>query len=142
MPPQVDLANEKRLADFFADNDLLTAAHDVSEGGIAVAAFEMVKRTGKGLNLNLENVHEDAFVAAFSESASRVLVGTTSDRIDGVLARAAELGIPAAVIGETNDSGNLTLGEEDIALTDLVAAWSTTLPDLFGHAVGANSVVE
>ncbi len=46
LPPQVDMANEKRLAEFFHGNDLLTAAHDISEGGLAVTAFEMAKRAG------------------------------------------------------------------------------------------------
>ncbi|WP_284819406.1 phosphoribosylformylglycinamidine synthase subunit PurL [Corynebacterium rhinophilum] len=149
LPPQVDMANEKRLADFFDGNDLLTAAHDVSEGGLAVAAFEMAKRAGApadaaglGLDLDLTAVHEDAFTAAFSESASRALVATTADRADKVLARAAELGIPAAIVGETTETGALTLGGESVAISQLVEAWSATLPDLFGHAVGANSVVE
>ncbi|MDK8472749.1 phosphoribosylformylglycinamidine synthase subunit PurL [Corynebacterium accolens] len=149
LPPQVDMANEKRLADFFHDNDLLTAAHDVSEGGLAVAAFEMAKRAGAladaaglGLDLDLTAVHEDAFTAAFSESASRALVATTADRADKVLARAAELGISAAIVGETTETGALTLGGESVAISQLVEAWSATLPDLFGHAVGANSIVE
>ena len=149
LPPQVDMANEKRLAEFFHGNELLTAAHDISEGGLAVAAFEMAKRAGAtadgaglGLNLDLTAVHEDEFVAAFSESASRVLVATTTDRADQVLARAGELGIPAATVGETTETGALTLGGESVAISQLVSAWSATLPDLFDHAVGANSVVE
>ena len=149
LPPQVDMANEKRLAEFFHGNELLTAAHDISEGGLAVTAFEMAKRAGAtadgaglGLNLDLTAVHEDEFVAAFSESASRVLVATTADRTDQVLARAGELGIPAAIVGETTETGALTLGGESVAISQLVAAWSATLPDLFDHAVGANSVVE
>ena len=149
LPPQVDMANEKRLAEFFHGNELLTAAHDLSEGGLAVAAFEMAKRAGAtadgaglGLNLDLSAVHEDEFVAAFSESASRVLVATTADRADEVLARAGELGIPAAIVGETTETGALTLGGESVAISQLVSAWSATLPDLFDHAVGANSVVE
>ena len=149
LPPQVDMANEKRLAEFFHGNELLTAAHDISEGGLAVTAFEMAKRAGAtadgaglGLNLDLTAVHKDEFVAAFSESASRVLVATTADRADQVLARAGELGIPAAIVGETTETGALTLGGESVAISQLVAAWSATLPDLFDHAVGANSVVE
>ena len=149
LPPQVDMANEKRLAEFFHGNELLTAAHDISEGGLAVTAFEMAKRAGAtadgaglGLNLDLTAVHEDEFVAAFSESASRVLVATTADRADQVLARAGELGIPAAIVGETTETGALTLGGESVAISQLVSAWSATLPDLFDHAVGANSVVE
>ncbi|WP_144792323.1 phosphoribosylformylglycinamidine synthase subunit PurL [Corynebacterium singulare] len=142
LPPQVDLANEMRLADFFVGNEGVTAAHDISEGGLAVTAFEMAKNSGTGLKLDLSKVHEDAFVAAFSESASRVLVATTADRVDTLLHRAEECGVPAVVVGETTDTGELELGEESIAVAALREAWSATLPLLFGHAVGANSVVE
>ena len=142
LPPQVDLANEKRLADFFVGNEGITAAHDISEGGLAVTAFEMAKRSGVGLSLDLSKVHEDAFVAAFSESASRVLVATTADRVDTLLHRAEECGVPAVVVGQTTDNGELELGGESIAVSELREAWAATLPDLFGHAVGANTVVE
>ncbi|MDK8763578.1 phosphoribosylformylglycinamidine synthase subunit PurL [Corynebacterium sp. MSK218] len=142
LPPQVDLANEQRLADFFVGNEGVTAAHDISEGGLAVTAFEMAKRSGVGLSLDLSKVHEDAFVAAFSESASRVLVATTADRVDTLLHRAEECGVPAVIVGQTTDNGELELGGESIAVSELREAWAATLPDLFGHAVGANSVVE
>ena len=142
LPPQVDLANEQRLADFFVGNEGLTAAHDISEGGLAVTAFEMAKRSGVGLSLDLSKVHEDAFVAAFSESASRVLVATTADRVDMLLHRAEECGVPAVVVGQTTDNGEFELGGESISVSELREAWAATLPDLFGHAVGANSVVE
>lgn len=141
LPPQVDLANEQRLADFFAGNTSLTAAHDVSEGGVAQAIVEMLFATDKGIDLDLSGVHEDAFVALFSESASRAVIATTSDHLDAVIARATELGIPAAIVGTTDTTGDLRIGEEQIAVSALRDKWKSTLPDLFGHAVGANSAI-
>ncbi len=142
LPPQVDLANEEKLAEFFVGNTGLTAAHDVSEGGLAQAVIEMLLRAGKGADLDLSKVHEDDFVALFSESASRAVVATTADRVDALLIRADELGVPAATIGSTDDSAELKVGGVSIAVSELYEAWSQTLPELFGHAVGANSVVE
>ena len=142
LPPQVDLADEEKLAEFFVGNTGLTAAHDVSEGGLAQAVIEMLLRAGKGVDLDLSKVHEDDFVALFSESASRAVVATTADRVDALLIRADELGIPAATIGATDDSAELTVGGVSLAISELYEAWSQTLPELFGHAVGANSVVE
>ena len=142
LPPQVDLANEEKLAEFFVGNTGLTAAHDVSEGGLAQAVIEMLLRAGKGADLDLSKVHEDDFVALFSESASRAVVATTADRVDALLIRADELGVPAATIGATDDSAELKVGGVSIAISELYQAWSQTLPELFGHAVGANSVVE
>ena len=142
LPPQVDLANEAKLAEFFGGNTSLTAAHDLSEGGLSQAVIEMLIRSGKGVELTLDEVHEDVFTALFSESASRVIVATTADRQDEVLARAAELGTPATVIGTTDDSATLSVGDTVVAVEELAQAWSATLPDLFDHAVGANAVVE
>src|SRR5699024_9581804 len=104
LPPQVDLANEAKSADFFVGNIYVAASHDLSEGGLAIAAFEMAQKNNVGVDLDLSVVHEDALTALFSESASRVLISTASDHLDGVLERASELGIPAVVVGTTNDS--------------------------------------
>ncbi|CCE55709.1 MAG: phosphoribosylformylglycinamidine synthase subunit PurL [Corynebacterium casei] len=142
LPPQVDLANEAKLAEFFVGNTSVAASHDLSEGGLGIAAFEMAQKNGVGVDLDLSVVHEDALTALFSESASRVLISTASDHLDGVLTRASELGIPAVVVGTTNDSGTFTFAGEEVSTTELREAWSATLPNLFGHAVGANSVVE
>ena len=142
LPPQVDLANEAKLAEFFVGNTYVAASHDLAEGGLGIAAFEMAQKNGVGVDLDLSVVHEDALTALFSESASRVLISTASDHLDGVLTRASELGIPAVVVGTTNDSGTFTFAGEEVSTTELREAWSATLPNLFGHAVGANSVVE
>ena len=140
-PPQVDLANEARLAEFFVDHGGINAAHDLSEGGLAQAVFELLQGSGKGAELDLSGVHADTFTALFSESASRVLVAVTSDRVDGVVERAAELGIPVAAIGATNGTGVIAAGGETVSLTELEAAWSATLPDLFGHSTAPNAAV-
>ena len=102
----------------------------------------MLKDSRKGIELDLSGVHEDEFTALLSESASRVVVATGTDHSDAVIARAAELGIPATTIGTTDDSGEIRVGDVALTVRELVDAWSATLPDLFGHAVGANSVVE
>ncbi|RSZ61576.1 phosphoribosylformylglycinamidine synthase subunit PurL [Corynebacterium hylobatis] len=142
LPPKIDLANEERLADFFVGNTDVTAAHDLSEGGLAQAVAEMAFRSQGGVNLDLSGVHEDEFVALFSESASRAVVATTADRVDAVLARAAEKGVSAVKIGETTSARELNFGEVTVDLDELKAAWQGTLPELFGHAVGSNAVVD
>ncbi|MDO5730175.1 phosphoribosylformylglycinamidine synthase subunit PurL [Corynebacterium sphenisci] len=151
MPPRVDLAEEAKLVDFFhgtlaaAGAHPATAARDLSEGGLAQALVEAAVTSGVGVAVDPAQVHADPFVALFSESASRALVAVPAERLDEVLARAAELGLPAARIGEvladepvlriTGDAGF------EIPLAELERAWRDTLPRLFAHAAGANSVV-
>ncbi len=148
LPPQVDLANEARLADFFCDKaEGLTAAHDLSEGGLGQAVFEMIKDTEKGAELDLSAVNTDAFTALFSESASRVLVACSPDRVDRVVADATELGIPVSIVGSTNMSGEITFADgtpaagQSVSVAQLREVWSATMPGYFAHADAPNSAV-
>ena len=141
LPPQVDLANEARLAEFFGGVEGVSAAHDLSEGGLSQAVFELLLASGLGADLNLEAVHEDAFTALFSESASRVLIAVSRDRVDAALERAAAVGVPAVVVGETSASGKLSFGDQEVAVDELAEAWAATLPQHFGHSVAPNAAV-
>lgn len=143
MPPAVDLANEQKLVELFSGPRVVTATHDVSEGGLAQAVAELAMTSGDGVGVDIDvaAVHEDPFVALFSESASRVVVATT----DGAAleARARELGIPCVKLGRTNSDKQVRVaGQFDVPVAELRGAWAGTLPEIFGHAVGANSVVE
>ena len=141
LPPKIDLRNEEKLVEFFQHPELVTAAHDLSEGGLAQAVAELAIHSGKGIALDVAGVHEDVFTALFSESASRAVVATTDGA--AVEKRAHELGIPVVKIGSTNDTGVLSVaGSFEVPVAELTDAYEGTLPALFGHAVGANSIVE
>ena len=140
LPPQVDLANEEKLMEFFQQPGVVSAAHDVSEGGVAQAIAELAIYSNKGVSLDVSGVHDDVFTALFSESASRVVVAATDGA--AVVRRAQELGIPVVKIGETIDEPVVRVeGQFEVTVAELTRAWTETLPRLFSHAVGANSVV-
>lgn len=140
LPPQVDLANEEKLMEFFQQPGVVSAAHDVSEGGVAQAIAELTIYSNKGVSLDVSGVYDDVFTALFSESASRVVVAATDGA--AVVRRAQELGIPVVKIGETIDEPVVRVeGQFEVPVAELTRAWTETLPRLFSHAVGANSVV-
>ena len=140
LPPQVDLANEEKLMEFFQQPGVVSAAHDVSEGGVAQAIAELAIYSNKGVSLDVSGVYDDVFTALFSESASRVVVAATDGA--AVVRWAQELGIPVVKIGETIDEPVVRVeGQFEVPVAELTRAWTETLPRLFSHAVGANSVV-
>ena len=140
LPPQVDLAKEEKLMEFFQQPGVVSAAHDVSEGGVAQAIAELAIYSNKGVSLDVSGVYDDVFTALFSESASRVVVAATDGA--AVVRRAQELGIPVVKIGETIDEPVVRVeGQFEVPVAELTRAWTETLPRLFSHAVGANSVV-
>mgnify|MGYP002719355783 CR=1 FL=1 len=135
LPPQVDLGNEERLAHYFQANNAIAAAHDLSEGGLSQALFELLLGSGFGAQLDLAVVHDDAFTALFSESASRVLIAVTRDRADIAVERAVKAGIPVAVLGSTTPDGVVHVAGEQISMDALAAAWQATLPERFANQV-------
>ena len=141
MPPAVDLGNEQRLAALLSDSrGVVAAAHDVSEGGLNQTLVELAINAGCGVVVDLAEVADDAFTALFSESASRVVVAMDADNVGGFFAAAEQHGVPATLIGELRGD-SYDVASVSIPMDELESAWKNTLPELFGHAAGANSVV-
>jgi phosphoribosylformylglycinamidine synthase subunit PurL len=131
-PPAPDLDAERRLAALLAAataDGLLSAAHDLSDGGLAVALAESCLRGGTGCTVRLP---EDPFTALFSESAARAVVAVRpgSETAFGQLAEAH--GVPAAAIGSTGGDSLTVDGCFAIPLAELAAVHTRTLPALFG----------
>lgn len=141
MPPAVDLGNEQRIAALLSDSrGVVAAAHDVSEGGLNQTLVELAINAGCGVVVDLAEVADDAFTALFSESASRVVVAMDADNVGGFFAAAEQHGVPATLIGELRGD-SYDVASVSIPMDELESAWKNTLPELFGHAAGANSVV-
>jgi phosphoribosylformylglycinamidine synthase len=131
-PPAPDLDAERRLAGLLAAaaaDGLLSAAHDLSDGGLAVALAESCLRGGTGCAVRLT---EDPFTALFSESAARAVVAVRpgGETAFGQLAEAH--GVPAAAMGRTGGDSLTVDGCFAIPLAELAAVHTRTLPALFG----------
>jgi phosphoribosylformylglycinamidine synthase len=105
-PPAVDLDHERRLAGLLGRGvarGLVRSAHDVSDGGLAVALAECSiggpSRIGAKIALG-DTIRPDALL--FGESTGRVVAATAEP--GALLALAAEAGVPAQRIGETGGS--------------------------------------
>ncbi|WP_425548066.1 phosphoribosylformylglycinamidine synthase subunit PurL [Actinoplanes cyaneus] len=131
-PPKVDLAAEQtlgKLMERVSQTGLVSAAHDLSDGGLAQVLVESCLRYGTGASVTIES----AFVQLFSESAGRALVSVPQGHEQAFVALAAELGVPCARIGVTTEAATLEVtGQFSIPLDELRTAWSETLPKLFG----------
>lgn len=145
VPPMVDLGHEKQLGDLLAAaalEGLIDSAHDLSDGGLAIALAEAVSRFGVGARVVLNEVVEDAGIdlatALFSESASRVIV--TVPREDDVRFRGLcdGRGVPVRRIGVTDAaSGSLEVqGAFTVSIDELRTVNRAPLADAFGPVVG------
>lgn len=85
-----------KLIDEDANKDI-TAVHDVSAGGLAVALSEMVIKSGLGCEVELKDDELDKIQLLFSESHARYLITVKADAADDILSK---IDVPAEIIGE------------------------------------------
>jgi phosphoribosylformylglycinamidine synthase len=145
MPPQPDLAAEKALAGVMvaaAHDGLVTSAHDVSTGGLAVTLVEGVLRRGVGARVWLGDVMDqsglDITQVLFSESVARMVVSVAREDDVKFQGLCRGRGVPVARIGVT-DLPSLSLDIADVAalsIDELSEITRKTLPDVFGPVVG------
>ncbi|HET6482969.1 MAG TPA: phosphoribosylformylglycinamidine synthase subunit PurL [Actinoplanes sp.] len=137
-PPKVDLENERRLGQLMARASQaghVSAAHDLSDGGLSQVLVESCLRRNVGAQVALPEDGNTAFVQLFSESAGRALVAVPRGHEKAFVALAAEFGVPCAAVGITTAEPVLEVqGQFSLPLDEARAAFEGTLPRLFGGA--------
>ncbi len=105
--PRLDLDLEARLQGLLLglirdDGRPVKSAHDVSEGGLAVALAECCVMGGAAVGARLTLGGDEALAAAlFGEAPSRVIVTVPPAQVDAVLLAADGKKVPAVVLGVT-----------------------------------------
>jgi phosphoribosylformylglycinamidine synthase len=136
LPPKVDLERERLLAEILvagSRDGMISAAHDVSDGGLAQTLVEMALIGQCGARILLDP-DVDPFVQLFSESAGRVVVAVPRTEELRFTEMCSARGLPWRKTGVVDpESGALEI--QDVAtfsLDELREAWEGTLPALFG----------
>jgi phosphoribosylformylglycinamidine synthase subunit PurL len=128
LPPLVDLAAEKALAHVLvagAEEGLLSAAHDLSDGGLSQSLVESCLRGGLGCRITLPG---DPFVALFSESAGRAVVAVRPGAEGRLGALCEAAGVPVTQLGVVGGDALAVEGLFSIPLLDLREAHESLLP--------------
>lgn len=118
LPPVLDMGFEKRVQSAIREivqAGLAESAHDLSDGGLAVALAECTFANGIGAEIRLDSALRPEFLL-FGEAPSRILVSTTDpSRIQTI---AGKNGVPAIVLGGTME-GRLTVSNRNLPLIDV-----------------------
>ncbi|NOT57069.1 MAG: phosphoribosylformylglycinamidine synthase subunit PurL [Deltaproteobacteria bacterium] len=131
-PPEVNLEQEKRLQQLCltaAERQVFSSAHDVAEGGLAVALAEACLSRPEGalgarVTLN-GNLRPD--VLLFGESQSRVVVSLPTSSLPLLRTLAQEAHIPYTVLGEVGGPDLIINGHLQLQITHLCHQWRTAL---------------
>ncbi|MEM8551286.1 MAG: phosphoribosylformylglycinamidine synthase subunit PurL [Pseudomonadota bacterium] len=125
-PPPVDLAREKAHGEFVREaisQRLVAACHDVSSGGLGIAAAEMALASGVGATLSLP---ASPHVLLFAEDLGRYIVATSSP--DAFVEHAMAAGVGFAPLGQAGGDSLTVPGSFSVPLKTLREAHEGWLP--------------
>jgi phosphoribosylformylglycinamidine synthase len=131
-PPAPDLDSERRLAALMAAaaaQGLLASAHDLSDGGLAIAIAESCLGGAQGCRVRLAG---DPFTDLFSESTARAVVSVKPGHEPEFAALCAANEIPITPLGLTGGTTLVVESTFEIPVAELRQVWEAPLPALFG----------
>ncbi|HHL72642.1 MAG TPA: phosphoribosylformylglycinamidine synthase subunit PurL, partial [Bacteroidetes bacterium] len=132
--PQLDLDEEvalQRACRVAIEHQLLNSAHDLSDGGLAVALAECCigdRENTIGAHIKLTGWQRADF-ALFGESQSRILVSLPQDHLDDLRHVCSEHGVPMEVLGEVGGEALTIDGLLSCPLAELEQAYYNSLPE-------------
>ncbi|MCA0942939.1 phosphoribosylformylglycinamidine synthase subunit PurL [Salipiger pacificus] len=125
--PAVDLDAERRNGEFIlANRDLIRSCCDLSDGGLAMAAFEMAEASGVGVHIDAADTP-----TLFGEDQARYLIACNFDAAEALMSSASAAGVTLATVGKfTGDT--VRFGGSEAPLTELAAAYRGSFGAYFG----------
>ncbi|SEF39456.1 phosphoribosylformylglycinamidine synthase subunit PurL [Jhaorihella thermophila] len=125
--PHVDLEAERRHGDFIrAHREWIAACTDLSDGGLALAAFELAEGSGVGVQIDTDDMGQ-----LFGEDQARYLIACNFDQAEALMAAAGQEGVPIQAVGRFGGD-TVRLGGSEAPLEELSRLYRTA----FEAAVG------
>ncbi|MFU8812776.1 MAG: phosphoribosylformylglycinamidine synthase subunit PurL [Balneolaceae bacterium] len=129
--PDIDLPFEANLQKALLgaiQKQMVTAAHDLSDGGLATALAEMAIHSGLGADVTLDELNGSEHEKLFSEAQSGVLVTSRSGGEKELEKHLAAAGIPAVKLGSTGGNTLTISGLLSVAVEELAVPYETAIP--------------
>ncbi|WP_371154349.1 phosphoribosylformylglycinamidine synthase subunit PurL [Jannaschia sp. 2305UL9-9] len=125
--PPVDLAAERAHGEFILDNAAwITACTDLSDGGLALAAFTLAEAHGLAVTLDVETTE-----ALFGEDQGRYLLACTFDAAEALMVAAGQADITLTMVGQFGGDV-VKLGTTSAPLDELSSLYRGTFAAAFG----------
>ena len=124
--PKVNLKIERKHGEFILTNrNLINACIDLSDGGLALAAFELAHHSNIGFEIYEENTK-----FLFSEDQARYLLACNFDQAESLFIEAGQHNIPVQTVGSFRGD-SIAFGRSSLDLEQLSAFFNDTFEKLF-----------
>jgi phosphoribosylformylglycinamidine synthase len=130
--PELDIDFEVKLQSALLEaikSGLVTAAHDISDGGLSIALAEMCIFGKLGASVDLSAVGGNTHEVLFSEAQSGVVISVNADKVDSVLTHFKNAEVPAYELGKAGGSTLSISGLADLDVTEMVSIHDSVIPN-------------
>jgi phosphoribosylformylglycinamidine synthase len=125
--PAVDLQAERAAGEFIRANRAnIKACTDLSDGGLALAAFEMAEASGVGVVLDSGETP-----VLFGEDQGRYLIACNFDAAEALMVAAGQAGVSLSSVGRFTGS-SIRMGGSEAPLEELSALYRESFGACFG----------
>ncbi len=119
--PPVNLTEERLHGNFIREHrDLIRACTDLSDGGLALAAFEMAVAGDIGVQIDTDDT-----ATLFGEDQGRYLIACNWDQAEALMIAAGQAGLRLESVGKFTGS-SVRFGASEAPLADLAEIWRTS----------------
>lgn len=108
-------------------NRLITAAHDISDGGLSITLAEMCIFGQMGATIDLSEIGGNKYETFFSEAQSGIVITTSHSNLDQVLTHFQNDEVPAYIIGEAGGYDLMISGLDPIEISEMESIYSSVI---------------
>ncbi|ABM44475.1 phosphoribosylformylglycinamidine synthase 2 [Bartonella bacilliformis str. Heidi Mejia] len=135
-PPHVDLQLEKKNGQFVRDvinRGFIHAAHDISDGGLAIALAEMVIKSGKGIRAKLSNI-SPRHAELFGEDQGRYLIAIKPNALNSLKELSQTNMISLTELGTVEGDALDIKDTLSLSVSQLTQAYESWFPKFMGNS--------
>lgn len=134
--PVLDLEFEKKLQEALLHNirsGNIKSAHDISDGGLAIAVAEKCIFGGHGAHIDLTQLGGNTLDTLFSEAQSGVIISISPDKLEQVEKIFSDHNVPVYPIGTVRGKDLRIEGLTGLNVANMKAIYEGAIPKAMSH---------
>lgn len=131
--PELDIPFEVKLQESLLaaiKAGIITAAHDISDGGLAITLAEMAIHGNKGAEISVDSLSGSTHEVLFSEAQSGVVITVDTKNVETTLSHFKDAGIPTTKLGKVSGSSLNINGISNLDVKEIQEIYEGVLPGI------------
>lgn len=130
--PELDIPFEVNLQQALLaaiKKGLITAAHDISDGGLATTLAEMAIFSGKGAKISFDKLSGNVIENLFSEAQSGIVITVKAEEVTKVLAFFQDKKVPTYLLGTVSGDTLSIENIAELAVSEMKNIYESAIPN-------------